>query len=148
MHDEKLDADSIRAAQVVLTCTELQPTLEFFTDRLGFRLDRISPADDPRSALLSGYGLQVVLRRGSSSAPGRLRLEYDARAQLAATEIVAPNGTLIEFAQASQPAVIPSGKQELVINHARDARRPPPHPPCLHTAACGLPQPCCVSARA
>ena len=33
----------IQAAQVVLPCAELDPTLEFFTERLGFRVAAIYP---------------------------------------------------------------------------------------------------------
>lgn len=124
MHNNKTGGESasrIQAAQVVLLCAELQPTLEFFTDQLGFRLDQISPADAPRSALLSGYGLQVMLRSGNTAAPSRLRLVYDDQAPLAQSEVVAPNGTHIEFVKASLAPVIPSGKQELVVSRASGA---------------------------
>ena len=36
-------------------------TLAFFTDELGFRLDRISPADNPTMAVVSGGGLSLLL---------------------------------------------------------------------------------------
>jgi quercetin dioxygenase-like cupin family protein len=62
-------AESIRAAEIVLPCAELQATLDFFVERLGFRLDRISPADDPRTALISGHGVRIVLRRASGGPP-------------------------------------------------------------------------------
>src|SRR3990172_3158888 len=57
-------------AQVVLPCGELEETLGFFTDRLGFRVDAIYPADDPSVAVVSGYGVRVELRRGGEGAPG------------------------------------------------------------------------------
>jgi catechol 2,3-dioxygenase-like lactoylglutathione lyase family enzyme len=46
-------------AQLVLPCGELDKTLEFFTDRLGFRVEAIYPADDPSVAVVSGYGLRL-----------------------------------------------------------------------------------------
>lgn len=49
----------------MLPCAELQATLDFFVDRLGFRLELISPADDPRTALISGHGIRILLRRGT-----------------------------------------------------------------------------------
>jgi quercetin dioxygenase-like cupin family protein len=52
---------SIRSPDVVLQCDELQPTLAFFLERLGFRLDRIVPADDPRCAWISGHGTRIEL---------------------------------------------------------------------------------------
>jgi quercetin dioxygenase-like cupin family protein len=58
---------------VVLFCADVEATSALFTDRLGFRLDSIFPADDPSVATLSGHGLRVRLERGAASvvpAPG------------------------------------------------------------------------------
>jgi quercetin dioxygenase-like cupin family protein len=85
-------AGSIRDAAVVLACAELQPTLDLFVQRLGFRLERISPADDPRTALISGHGLWIELRRSSS-----------------------------ELAKKSPSLTIPAGRPELVVSRAADA---------------------------
>ena len=68
------DPRTIQSAQVVLPCADLDPTVEFFVDRLGFRLDAIFPADDPSVAVLSGHGATVRLdgsrrRRSGSPAP-------------------------------------------------------------------------------
>ena len=38
----------IRSAQIVLPCANLPEALEFFTGRLGFRIEMIVPADSPR----------------------------------------------------------------------------------------------------
>jgi mannose-6-phosphate isomerase-like protein (cupin superfamily) len=48
---------------VVLGCDELDEVIELFTGELGFRLDMITPADDPRVAVLSGHGRRVRLER-------------------------------------------------------------------------------------
>ena len=37
----------IEAAEVVLPCADLDATLPFFTERLGFRVAAIFPADRP-----------------------------------------------------------------------------------------------------
>ena len=50
----------IAAALVILPCVDLDETVEYFVGTLGFRLASISPADDPRTAVLEGHG------RGSS----------------------------------------------------------------------------------
>ena len=42
------------AAQVVLPCADLDETLDFFTGVLGFRVETISPADDPVVAVIAG----------------------------------------------------------------------------------------------
>ena len=56
-------------AEIVLPSGELQSSLDFFVDRLGFRLECISPADDPRTALISGHGLRILLRRDAGGTP-------------------------------------------------------------------------------
>lgn len=122
-NDER--AASIRAAEVVLPCAELQSTLDFFLERLGFRLDLISPADDPRTAVISGHGLRILLRRGSAEPPGTLRLACDDPAAFSASdggqpELVAPNGTRIELVEAAPVLAIPPGRNELVVTRAGD----------------------------
>lgn len=68
--DEKRTAGEIRAAEVVLPCTELDETLAFFTERLGFRVASIFPADAPSVAVIVGHGLRVRLVRGAAGSPG------------------------------------------------------------------------------
>ncbi|GAB3040969.1 hypothetical protein GCM10027285_27820 [Oleiagrimonas citrea] len=49
--------------RVTISCADLDASLACYTDELGFRLDMIMPADAPRMAELSGYGLSLGLRR-------------------------------------------------------------------------------------
>jgi quercetin dioxygenase-like cupin family protein len=98
-------AAKVQAAEVVLPCTELDPALSFFIDRLGFRLESVSPADDPSSAVISGHGLRLRLERGASGAPGVLRLYCRDRA--GGGVLVAPNGTRIELVDAEPPLALP-----------------------------------------
>ncbi len=103
---------------MVLPCGELEETLGFFTDRLGFRVDAIYPADDPSVAVISGYGLRVELRRGGVGAPGVLRLLVRDPAGFAggATELLAPNGTRIELVDADPPLVVPPVEPSFVLS--------------------------------
>jgi len=105
-------------AQVVLPCGELEETLDFFTDRLGFRVDAIYPADDPSVAVVSGYGLRVELRRGGGGAPGVLRLVVTNPTDFAggASELIAPNGTRIEIVDADPPLVVPEVVPSFVLS--------------------------------
>ncbi len=115
-------AQRIRAAEVVLPCSELGATLPFFTEGLGFRLDAIFPADDPSVAVISGYGLRIRLERGGSGAPGVLRLLCRNAAALAggALELTAPNGTRVDLVEAEPPLVLPPVQQSFVVSRMSD----------------------------
>ncbi len=110
------DGDNIRAAEVVLPCADLGPCLAFF-ERLGFRLDAISPADDPSTALLSGHGLRIRLERAATAgAPALLRLLCRDPAALAGERrLIAPNGTRIELVDADPPLALPPLAPSLVV---------------------------------
>ncbi len=110
------------AAEIVLPCADLTATLAFFVERLGFRVDAISPADDPSTAVISAYGLRARLQRGAAGAPGVLRLLCHDPAAFAggATELVAPNGTRIELVDANPPLVLPPIAASFVLTRASD----------------------------
>ncbi|MCW5771557.1 MAG: cupin domain-containing protein [Rhodospirillaceae bacterium] len=109
-------APQIAAAEVVLPCTELDPTVKFFTDRLGFRIDAIFPADDPAVAELSGHGLRLRLQRGDRRPPGVLRLlSRDPGVVDGASQMTAPNGTVVEFGPADPPVAMPPINQTFVL---------------------------------
>ncbi len=100
--------DPGRAPEVCLHAGDLDATIDFFVSRLGFRLDVISPADDPRSALLSRPGLHLRLDRDGPEG-GLLRIPRDLPRDLprdiprdaidldVGPELLAPNGCRIEF---------------------------------------------------
>jgi quercetin dioxygenase-like cupin family protein len=50
-----------------LTCDDLASALSCYTEELGFRIDVIFPADAPRVAELSGYGISVRLEGDQES---------------------------------------------------------------------------------
>ena len=117
------DPTAIRSVQLVLPCADLDPTLKFFVDRLGFRLDAIFPADQPSVAVLSGHGTTVRLDRSLDGEPGHLRLLCD-EAELDPTafgaSLVAPNGTVVDVVRAHPPIEVPDVRQELVFNRLGD----------------------------
>ncbi|MDX2032233.1 MAG: cupin domain-containing protein [Blastocatellia bacterium] len=73
-----------RHEPVALSVPDLTEALDFFTRRLGFRLEMIMPADAPRLALLAGQGLRVRLEAATTVPPaatdawqtGRAGMEY------------------------------------------------------------------------
>ncbi len=97
----------LATAQVVLGCDDLDATINFFTERLGFRLDAIMPADDPRLAVLTGHGLRVRLVVGGPAGPGELRLP--APDPTARGTLTAPNGTVVHLVDPDPAMVVPDG---------------------------------------
>ena len=95
----------IRTGEIVLPAAKLDETLAFFTERLGFRVAAVFPADAPSVVVVCGHGLRVRLEREAAGAPGVLRLLCDDPSALAggALELVAPNGTRVELAAWNAP---------------------------------------------
>lgn len=114
------------AAQVVVPCVDLASTLAFFTDRLGMRVELISPADDPALVVISGLGVRLRLVRvapGEMTAPPEIVIAADHPVELlgAADALIAPNGSRITVIPARPPLVIPAVEQSLVIDRLADA---------------------------
>lgn len=103
----------IELAQCVLPAGDLAETMRFFTETLGFRLDSIMPADDPRSARLSGHGMHLVLEATHRGDAGVLRLGTTGDTDR--TPLIAPNGTRIEFEPAAPPLQLPPLQSRLCI---------------------------------
>lgn len=110
----------IRAAEIVLPGARdggLDATLSFFTDRLGFRIESIVPADRPAQAVLSGYGVRVRLHSGVAASPGVIQLSCDDPDAIAdgARELIAPNGTRVLLVHADPPLELPPARPSLVV---------------------------------
>ncbi|MDH3714787.1 MAG: cupin domain-containing protein [Gammaproteobacteria bacterium] len=120
--NDTLSSAQIQAGEIVLPCTELDATLRFFTDSLGFRIDAVFPADAPAVANISGYGLRVRLQVGADGALGALRLTCREPDSVAAGERIldAPNGTRIELVSAESPMVLPPQQQSFVVHRVDD----------------------------
>lgn len=112
----------IQAVEVVLPCPKLGEILSFFTEKLGFRVDVIYPADSPSVAVLSGYGVSFRLQEGNEAPPSMIRLLCKNPTAFAdgASEIVAPNGTRIKIVEANPPIVLPPQQQSFVLQKMQD----------------------------
>ncbi|KAJ3139803.1 hypothetical protein HK100_010980 [Physocladia obscura] len=104
---------------LVAPCTNLNENVDFFIDKLGFRVSRISPADDPNIAVLSGpNGYTVRLEKALTDVPKAaegavgilLRIECTADqipSGLAFSQLVhAPNGLPVVFENINPPRAI------------------------------------------
>lgn len=118
-------AGAIEAAQIVLPCGDLDDTLAYYTETLGFRVAAISPADNPAVAVLQGHGIRLRLEVGRAGDPGVLRLLCREPWRLARGEMVltAPNGTRIELEDVDAPLRLPPVQQRYAVSHLdADAR--------------------------
>lgn len=119
------DERQVEAAEVVLPCADLDETITFFVEGLGFRLRAIFPADDPSVAVLAGHGLRLRLERGAGGSPGRLRLLCRGAGRAGRAELEAPNGTIVELVDADPPLVLPPPQPSFVVSKAgADVFRP------------------------
>jgi mannose-6-phosphate isomerase-like protein (cupin superfamily) len=111
-------AEHVRMAQVLLPCRDLAATLAFFTDRLGFKVNLIFPADSPHTAVVSGHGLTLRLETATATTPITLRLLCDLATLPAGTPhvLTSPDGTRIELVEARLPVEVPEGRQEFVLS--------------------------------
>ncbi len=110
----------VSSAEIVLGSPDLDAALAFFTD-LGFVIDRISPADDPRVAVVAGFGVRLRLDRDAAAAPTVLRLVCADPASIAdgRDTVTAPDGAVVELV-ADSPTPIPDLRPELVVNRISD----------------------------
>jgi len=97
-------------AEVQIGCEDLAPALEVFVGRLGFRIETIFPADDPKVATLSGHGLRLRLAPGGD--PGVIRMAG------AGEPLTAPNGTRIEFVDPDPPLEVPPLQPQFIVTRA------------------------------
>ncbi|MBL8381540.1 MAG: cupin [Burkholderiales bacterium] len=103
---------------------DLDATLAFFTDILGFRVAAIFPADAPAVAVVAGHGLRLRLDGAAAGDPGTLRLACTAPETVAggARRLTAPNGTVVDIVDADPPLEVPPLAPRLVVTRrAADA---------------------------
>ncbi|MYE42906.1 MAG: cupin domain-containing protein [Acidobacteria bacterium] len=115
--------DLIRRAEVRIPSTAFDADMRFFIDALGFRLDRIWPADAPAFAALSGHGTAILLEKSVEPAPAALRLHVDNPAGFAdgEAELTTPGGHRIALEDADPPLVIPEAAHEFVVRRLADS---------------------------
>ena len=107
--------DRISSAQIVLPCKKFNRSLEFFTERLGFRIEMIFPADDPQVAEISGYGLNLRLENSDEIQPLTIRLVGDIPDENL-HEIYSPDGVCVRLIDEKHTIEIPEGTQEFIVS--------------------------------
>lgn len=112
-------SDETGSAEILLPGHPLGKTLAYFTDELGFRIEMIFPADAPRVATISGYGIRLRLDAGLEGDPGAILLKWSDPARNLSRQ-VAPNGTTIDFAPSEEAVILPPVQSSLVVTGAGD----------------------------
>lgn len=112
----------IHSAALCLPCPDLDASLRFFTERLGFVVEQIVPADAPRVALLSGHGMRLRLHTEPAAMPAQnricMQLACD-RAALASEppeQLISPCGVRVELCDGEPELHIPHGEQAFIIS--------------------------------
>ncbi|GAB5530825.1 MAG: hypothetical protein Roseis3KO_26020 [Roseivirga sp.] len=103
-------------AELLLPSADLTGDMAFFT-QIGFRLDQIYPSDDPAVARMSGHGMKLRLDRAVQAAAPVIHLLTN---EPPATELKAPNGTLVKFLPASSRLEIPDAQHVFEVRRLKD----------------------------
>jgi len=106
-------------AQLQLPTADLVADMDFLID-LGFRLDKIFPADDPAVAMLSGYGLQLALDRNIESAPAIVNLITEESGHFKADSYMAPNGTRFNIVVKTKTLITPDTQHKFEVRNLSD----------------------------
>ncbi len=107
----------IDTAELILYCSELRKTLDFYIEGLSFKLHTIFPADDPRVAVISGFGMRIRLEVGDTGSSEGIvvRLNCDIP-QSDERTITAPNGVRFMLVQGNPPLILPEVRSKFAIN--------------------------------
>ena len=98
-------------AQVVVGTDRFDDDFKALTEKLGFRVDVIFPADDPANAVVSGHGLRLRLIATDDPSPVTLRLLTDRPGD----PVTLPGGSRIEYAPAGTTYHLPDNRPSLVV---------------------------------
>ena len=74
-------------AQCVIPTEDLQADIPFFTKTLKMRMDTIYPADDPKVAVFSGFGISICIDKDAQGSPAYINLLLDAPEKLSLIHI-------------------------------------------------------------
>lgn len=113
--DERARLDP--TATVLLPSQDLDADLEFFLG-IGFRLESIFPADEPRRAVVSGHGLRLSIECGAHHLAPTLRISAAAGDE---RQCIAPGGTRVEWGSDSEGHTLGPLTATLELCRASDA---------------------------
>lgn len=111
----------VAEASVVVATDRFADDLDELTERHGFRIESIFPADAPTTAVVSGHGVRLRLEASAvrPSSPVRLRVVRDG---VAATHQL-PGGTVVEAQPPTDGLALPAAVPTLTITHDESGDR-------------------------
>lgn len=95
---------------IVVDCSDLDAEVAFFTQQAGFRVQLVTPADDPRRVVIQRDGTALELRRAGRDGPIRVRVDADEDRALRS-----PGGSVVEFAARSTTLTLPPNAPSLTV---------------------------------
>ncbi len=109
-------------AEIVLPTSNLAEDIAFFTRKLGFRMEAIFPADDPKVAVFTGHGTRFRLDSDAEGQVGALRLLTESDHELGkfGAGMQAPGGLMVEFAPLNPKVEVPPTQHEFVVRRLQD----------------------------
>lgn len=108
-------------SSVVVSGQPFDETLDFFTNA-GFRLDRISPAEDPSLALVSRSSLSITIDRAVAPTPTTFELEVDeSDLDRIGSELLGPNMATIRFVARPSIRIPPLVERYEVVKSAESS---------------------------
>ena len=109
-------------AELALPSKNLNEDIDFFTKKIGMRLDEIFPADDPSVAVISGFGLRLRLAKGSSEPTCTIRILTDNIKQFEhlLPDQIAPNGVKVQFIENTSKPIMPKTNHDFVVRRLSD----------------------------
>ncbi len=105
---------------LTLLVADFDAALAHMTKQLGLRIDRISPADDPREADVSGAGMQMVLRRDADGVVDVSTLTLEALKD-AKEGGALPPGALVEPVVTGRSMRLPDGFSSLQVSRLAES---------------------------
>lgn len=107
--------------ETVIECADVDAMPAFLlddTDDLDFRLELITPADDPSEYVVTGHGARLRLVRCDTDRSVRLRLKSRRDENDGIHELLAPNGSIVELVAPMDVVAIPDPVATLSVVRA------------------------------
>lgn len=114
------DARDAPRAGIVVPVAALAPVLDFLTESVGFLVEEIFPADDPRRCTVFAFGCRLHLEQGTPQ-PTVIRLGTTDSELLRREVLHGPDGLSVEFRDAEPKLDLPLLVSSFSLTHAADS---------------------------